>query len=218
MLNEQIYDLKEELVYFSSIVEQMVTNSVSGLLKNSETALKNIIAHEELRVNRIELELEDKCTTLIAQFEPKAKNLRSILMILKMINDFERMGDLAVNISESGLFLLKNNLILKHLPQLRDLQKKTTEMFKDSVLAFINEDTGLAVKVCESDNSVDNLRDEILKSCIATMKSDPSKIEDYIHFIRITRTLERIADLSTNIAEDVMYMVEGKVIKHHKAE
>ena len=134
-------------------------------------------------------------------------------MVLKINNDLERMADEAVNISESALFLIKRPEV-KPLIDIPRMAKEATMMMKDSLSSFMNEDPELAESVCKRDDLVDGLRDQILRELITFMASDPQTIDRSIHLIRISRSLERIADLSTNICEDVIYMVEGRTIKH----
>lgn len=217
MLEEKILGLKRRLIEYAALIENMIGKSIKGLLKKEKEILVEVIEKDEVKANNLEIELDELCTVLIAQYEPRAKDLRTILMILKMNNDLERMGDLAVNLSESSLFLIGRPRV-KPLIDIPRMAEVTMKMLKDSINAFINEDTQLAKEVCERDDIVDGLRDQILRELITFMTSDAKTIERSLHLIRISRNLERIADLSTNICEDVIFMVEGKTIKHHKDE
>ncbi|HZX10682.1 MAG TPA: phosphate signaling complex protein PhoU, partial [Acidobacteriota bacterium] len=154
-------------------------------------------------------------TVVMAKFQPTAKDLRLILMILKMNNDLERMADHAVNIAERSLFLIKNPMV-KPLIDIPKSAEITIHMLKDSIDSFVKEDSRLAKSVCERDEKIDNLNDQILRELITYMFTDPSTIERSIKLIQISNNFERIADLATNICEDVIYIVEGKVIKHHR--
>ena len=214
MMAERIARLKEIIVDYESLVENMIAKSMKGLSKKNRDMLVSVIEEDEPRANNYEIEIEEICVELIAQFEPKAKDLRIVLMVLKMNNDLERMGDHAVNIAQSALSLIEMPEI-KPLFDLPELSEETKRMLNNSIDAFINEDTSKAKEVCERDSVVDDLRDRILRKSIDNMIDDPSTIERNMHLIRITKNLERIADLSTNICEDVIYMVKGKVIKHH---
>jgi len=217
MPGNRILSLKERCTGFSALTESMIAKSIRGLLDKDERALKELVEKDEPDANRYEVEIDELITETIAQFSPKAKDLRTVLMILKMNNDLERIGDLAVNIAESALFLIDKPPVkpLIDIPRMAELAGK---MLKNSIDSFVNEDPVLAKSVCEMDNEVDNLRDQILRELITFMVSDPSTIERSIHLIRISRNLERIADLSTNICEDVIFMVEGRTIKHHLGE
>lgn len=214
MLKDKIVELKRDLVEFATLVEQMVEKSTRGLLEKRGSLLVEVTRENEAKANELEIELDELCTTLIAQFEPKAKDLRIILMVAKMCKDLERMGDHAVNIAESGTFLIERPPV-KPLIDIPRMAEIVIKMLKDSTNAFINEDTQLAQNVCERDNSVDDLKDQIIRELITYMTSEPSTIERSLHLLRIAGNLERIADLSTNICEDIIFMTKGKVIKHH---
>jgi len=217
MLEEKIAQLKGRLVEYASLIERMIEKSIKGLLKNENEPLSEVMEQDEGRANNFEIELDQLCTALIAQYQPEAKDLRTILMVLKMNNDLERMGDHAVNICESGLFLIERPLV-KPLIDIPRMAEVATKMLKDSIDSFVEENANLAKNVCERDSVVDGLRDQILRELITFMTSDPSTIDRSLHLMRVARNLERIADLSTNICEDVIFMVEGRVIKHHKGE
>ena len=215
MLEGKITELKRELVGFATLVEHMIEKSIKGLLEKKQELLLEVIEEDEPKANHLEIELDELCTSSIAQFEPKAKDLRIILMIAKISNDLERMGDHAVNIAESSLLLIERPSVkpLIDIPRMAEL---TMKMLKDSTNSFINEDTSLAKNVCERDSEVDNLKDQLLRELITFMSSDSSTIERSLHLLRIANNLERVADLSTNICEDTIFMTEGKVIKHPK--
>jgi len=217
MLQEKLIELKQRIVEYSSLVEEMIEKSIKGLLEKEKELLLEVIEKDEPKANDFEIELDEYCATLIAQYEPKAKDLRTILMILKMNNDLERVGDLSVNICESSLFLIERPLV-KPLIDIPRMAQETIGMLKDSIDAFIGEDVKLAKNVCERDNIVDGLREQIIRGLFTFMISDNSTIERSMHLVRIAHNLERIANLSTNISEDVIFMVEGKIIKHHKDE
>ena len=217
MLKEKLNELKKKLIEEADLAQDMVKKSIEGLIKKRKEILEKVIKEYEPKMNELEIELDELCTNLIALYQPEAGNLRTILMILKMNNDLERIGDLAVNISESALFLIERPLV-KPLIDIPRMAEEAIDMLKSAIDSFINKNAELAKSVCEKDIIVDNLRDQILRELITFMSSDPSTIERSIHLIRISRNLERIADLSTNICEDVIFMVEGKVIKHHKDE
>ncbi|MCD6155489.1 MAG: phosphate signaling complex protein PhoU [Candidatus Atribacteria bacterium] len=217
MLEKKLTELKKKLVWEASLAEDMVKKSVQGLVERNKEVLEKVINEYEPKMNELEIEMDEFCINLIALHQPEAGNLRTILMVLKMNNDLERIGDLAVNISESALFLIERPPV-KPLIDIPRMAEETINMLKDAVDSFINEDVNMAKSVCERDEIVDNLRDQIFRELITYMSSDPSTIERSIHLIRISRSLERIADLATNISEDVIFMVKGKVIKHRKDE
>jgi phosphate transport system protein len=217
MFDDKLPMLRKELIDYATHVEAMIDKSVKGLQENNGELLREVIEKDEPKANDTEIVLDELCTSAIAQYEPKARDLRTVLMILKMNNDLERVADHAVNISESGLFLIEQPPV-KPLEDIPTMAAVAIIMLKDSITAFITEDAALAQSVCERDTLVDRHAGQVLRDLIAYMTTDRTTIERSIHLLTISRNLERIADLSTNICEDVIFMVEGKVIKHHFCE
>lgn len=217
MLPERLLKLKEQIVVEASLVEKMIKNGMEGLIKKDAEKLKCVIEKDEPSLNDAELEVDEKCVDLIALFQPEAGDLRTVLMILKMNNDIERMGDLAVNLAQSALFLIERPIVKPYI-DLPRMGEETIKMLRDSISSFTEKDTVLAKDVCERDDVVDNLGNQILRELITYMIDDPKTIERSLHVLRVARNLERIADLSTNIAEDVIFMAEGKIIRHGNLE
>lgn len=217
MLEEKMIALRKELIEYATHVEGMTDKSITGLTRKDSSVLDQVIEIDEPKANEWELIIDELCTTLIAQYEPKAKDLRTILMIMKMNNDLERAGDHAVNIAESSLYLIERPS-LKPLLDIPRMGEESVLMLKDAIDAFVKEDALLAAMVCERDNIVDNLGQQILRELITFMGADPATIERSMRLLNIARNLERIGDLSTNISEDVIFMVEGRVIKHNKEQ
>jgi phosphate transport system protein len=217
MLEEKITELKKELIEFATLVETMIMKSVKGLLKKEKTLLQEVIEELEPNANTLEIKIEELCVSIIAQYQPRARELRTVLMIFKMASDIERMGDHAVNIADSGLFLITKQPVkpLIDIPRMAD---ETIRSVVDAIKAFINEDTALSKNVCERDDTIDGLQTQIFRELTTFMTSDPATVERALYLIRISNNLERIADLATNISEDVIFMVEGKVIKHHQED
>jgi len=217
MLTEKLTDLKKDLVEYAALVEAMVEDGIQGLLQKDADKLQNILSKYEPRANLKDIELDEKCIALIAQYQPKAKDLRTILMVLEINRDLERMGDHAVNVAQSALYLIERPNV-KPLLDIPRMSGIVNGMLRDSINAFIQEDSLLAKNVCERDDQVDELRGQILRELITYMSADVSTIERALHIIRISGNLERIADLTTNIGEEVIFMVEGRVLKHHQEE
>ena len=218
MFEEKIKSLKKEIVNYASLVESMIQESIEGLSKRESALLESVVKEKEDKANNLEMLIEEHCVEIIAQFEPRAKNLRLILMILKMNNDLERMADHAVNIADAASFLIKLTKE-ESIEEILSLAGEAKGMLKDSIDSFIEGDTKKAKKVCRRDDVVDDLRDTIIKASIVNMCSDldsPSSVDQRVQIMRIAKNLERIADLSTNICEDTIYMVKGKDIKHGK--
>lgn len=212
MLNMKITELKKAIIEEANLVREMIELSIGGLLEKDEAKLDKTVELEDL-VNDKEIEIDEMCTALIALHQPEAKNLRTILMILKMNNDLERMGDLAVGISKSARYLIKRPFI-KKLINIPKMAEETAKMVEDTINAFVNEDAEKAKQVCINDDIVDELKEQTYRLLVTYMLEDPSNIKRCIHINRISSNLERIADLSTNIAEETTFIAKGKVIKH----
>ena len=217
MLKQEVEKLKGQLISYAGLVESMIDKSITGLLNKDKKLLTEVAEKDEPRANDYEIEIEEACTVIIAKFQPTAKDLRMIVMIAQMNNDLERMADQAVNIVESSLFLIERPQ-LKPLIDIPHMAEMCKEMVKDAIDSFIKEDAGLAAKVCQQDDVVDEIQEQIYRELITYIIDNPKTIERALHLNRISNNLERIADLSTNICEDVVFIVEGRVIKHHKDE
>jgi phosphate transport system protein len=217
VLEERLIELRKTLIEFATLVEYMIESSIKGLVKREKELLESVAQTEEPKANDLDIKLDELCASLIAQYQPMAKDLRIILMIFKMNEVLERMADHAVNISESGLYLLETPSV-KPLIDIPEMAAVAAQMLRDSIAAFINEDAALAKDVCARDSIIDSLRDKTYRELIEVMSADSSTIKRCLHLMRISRNLERIADLSTNMCEDIIFIVEGKVIKHHKFE
>jgi len=216
MLAPKILELKKLLMAEASLVEKMVSMAFHGLYHEYRESFEDVLIFEK-RVNQLEIEIDNKCVSLIALNQPEAKDLRTILMIYKINNDLERLGDHTVNIAES-VARLSMNPVVNQLPELNEMKEKTLQMLKESLDAFTEESTELSRKVCNDDNVVDDYNRSIAVKLIHLMKENATAIEEYLHLLRIAKNLERIADLSTNIAESTIYIAHGKVIKHHADE
>ena len=215
MLRDKIIEVKQHLLEDASLVEDMINKSIKGILDKDFALLEEVMNTNEPKVNDYDRSIEKMCVEIIAQFEPVARDLRLVIMIIKMNKDLERMADHTVNICESGSFLLKNP-IPGSSEDLRIMADNSIQMLKNSIDAFVNEDVLKAHAVCNMDNIVDDAGDKILKELTELMRSKKEYIPRCLHVMRIAHNLERIADLSTNIAEEVVYIVEGRDIKHNK--
>lgn len=215
MLEEtKLTNMKKGLVEYATLVEGMIERSIAGLKQKDAEILNRVIQQDEPRANDFEIQLDEKCITIIAQHQPAGKALRTILMMYNINNNLERMGDHAVTICESSLYLIERPAV-KPLIDIPRMAEVVQGMIADSISSFVNEDADLANNVCERDNIVDGLRDQISRELITFMSSDPTTIERALQLMKISSNLERVADLTTNICEDVIFMVKGKVIKHH---
>jgi len=217
MLEQKITKLKEKLFTMASLVESMLEKSINSLVNKDERLAKEVIEKDEPKTNDLEIEIEDLGIKLMALYQPEASSLRVIVAIIKINNDLERIGDHAVNIAERALYLIPRPLV-KPLIDLPRMGEGTRKMLKESLDSFARKDANLAILVCKEDEEIDSLRDQVIRELITYMINDSSTIERSIQLVSIARNLERVADLATNIAEDVIYSLKGKVIKHHKEE
>jgi phosphate transport system protein len=208
--------LKEDLVRMASLAEDAIGQAVKALVSRDAALAKQVIASDEA-INKADLEIDEFCLKLLALHQPEARDLRFITMALKINGDLERMGDLAVNIAERTLDLLKEPL-LKPLIDIPRMAELAQAMVRDSLNAFVNQDAALAKQVCERDDAVDQLNDQIFRELLTYMLQDPRTITRSVGLILVGRHIERIADHATNIAEDVVYLVQGRTIKHHAAD
>ncbi len=217
MLEQKIEELKKQLVKLGNRVERMVEKSVEGLLEKNADKLSSVIEEDEPVVNQKEVEIEKNSTGLIAVFHPEARYLRTILMAIKMVNDLERIGDLAVNIAQSSQRLLSEPEF-EAPEEIKALSDTVVSMLRDAMKSFIEENSMLAKEVLKRDDKADNLRDKVYRLSINKMKENPENVEKYFALARMAHDLERIADLSTNTCEDVIYIVEGLIVKHMRLD
>lgn len=213
MLEQTILDLEKRLIIYSSHVESMLEKSISGLLERNEEKLKEVFEVLEPEANKYELEFDENCINAIAKYQPVSKNLRILISIIKISNDLERVADHAVNISRHGLNLISKPQV-KELIDIPKMTKIVREMMKEAIESFVDENVELAEKVCKKDDIVDELNLTIKKDLAALMRADSSVVNRSIRLISISVNLERVADLATNICEDVIYLAKGVNIKH----
>ncbi|MGC8575483.1 MAG: phosphate signaling complex protein PhoU [Caldisericum sp.] len=217
MLEDRLKVLTEKVLKMSSIAEEMVKLSVKSIVEKKMELAEKVINELEPQVNELEIEIDDLAIETLALYSPQAKNLRKIAMIIKMVKDLERVGDLSVNIAEFGRELIPQPDVKPYI-DLPRMTETALQMLDDSITAFVNEDSKLGREICVRDDIVDQLNDQIIRELITYMLSDPRTINRAILIIRVSENVERIADQATNIGEYVVYIGEGKVIKHHHFE
>jgi phosphate transport system protein len=214
--DEELVNLNEKLLHMARLVEESVALAVKSIKDRNESYASDVLKREQ-EINLLDIEIDEVCMKLLALRQPVASDLRFITSGLKIGSDLERMGDLAVNIAEVSLDLLKLPL-LKPLIDIPRMAAIAQSMVKDSLNAFVNRDEKLARAVCERDDEVDSLNHQIFRELLTYMMNDPTTINRAVGLILIGRHLERIADHATNIGEDVIFMVAGRTIKHHIEE
>jgi len=208
--------LNEKLLHMARLAEEAVATAVKSLKDRNEAFAQDVLRREGA-INLLEIEIDELCLKLLALRQPVASDLRFITSAMKIASELERVGDLAVNIAEVSLGLLKQPA-LKPLIDIPRMASLAQGMVRDALNAFVNRDEKLARAVCERDDEVDSLNDQVFRELLTYMMSDPSTIDRSVGLILIGRHLERIADHATNIGEDVIYLVLGKTIKHHIEE
>jgi phosphate transport system protein len=204
--------LKKEILLMGSMVEEATNKALSAFLyRRPELALAVIEGDD--RIDQKELDVEEECLKLLALHQPVAADLRFIIAVMKVNNDLERMGDEAYNIAERVSYLSAHEPIgvPADFPGMVD---RVRTMVRESLDALVNRDTALARKVCNDDDLVDSTHREMYMALQERMRENPDVVERAVRTLSISRHLERIADLATNIAEDVVFMVDGDVIRH----
>jgi len=211
--DEELKNLKQKLLQMADTAQEMIGLSIKSLVERNEAYAQDVFVLEE-KVNHIEIEVEDAALRLLALRQPAARDLRLLTAVLKINNDLERVADQAVNISEISIFLLKEPPLkpLIDIPHMAHLAQK---MIKNSIDAFVRHDSKLAKEVCSDDDEVDRINDQIFRELLTYMMEDARSVTRAVDLILVSRNLERIADHATNISEDVIFIEEGKNIKHH---
>jgi phosphate transport system protein len=210
---QELNKLKENLLKMAGLAEQAISNAVEALVQRNTSLAEKTIKEDE-KINQMEILIDEWCLKLLALHQPMAADLRFITSAMRINIELERIGDLAVNIAER-VISLNQEPQLKPYIDIPRMAKITQSMVKDVLDAFVNGDTNLARAVCERDDQVDALNDQVFRELLTYMMADPKTITRAVHLIIVSRCLERIADHTTNIAEGVIFMVKALVIKHH---
>ena len=210
---KELEELKGNLLKMAALVEETIRDAVRSLVKRDSELAQQTFAKED-RINGLEIAIDDMCLRLLALRQPMAVDLRFITAAMKIVTDLERMGDQAVNIAERAISLNQEPQLKPYIdiPRMAEI---TQSMVKDVLDAFVTKDSKLARSVCERDDLVDGLNDQVFRELLTYMVSDPKTTPRAVHLMIVCRCLERIADHATNIAEDVIFMVDALVIKHH---
>jgi phosphate transport system protein len=212
----ELEKLKEKILRMGSLVEDAIRKSIKALVERDRRLAIDVIDGDAI-VNAMDVEIEEECIRFLAIWQPTGSNLRLITTAIKIITDLERMGDLAVDICERSMELLDEPQLKPYIdiPRMAEAAQK---MLKDSLDAFVARDEDLALSVCAADDFVDNLNHQIFNELLVFMLQDPKNISRAVRLTYITKYLERVGDHATNIAEMVVYMVKGKVIRHMACE
>jgi phosphate transport system protein len=211
--HDQLAILKQRLLDMSGRAEELVELSVDALLtRDKDKADAVITADRELDL--LEVEVESLAINLLALQQPMARDLRFIISAIKVSSDLERVGDHAVNIAQSALRLTALRSSLMPDPEIEDMARRARRMLSDALDAFIRADGALGREVCRADDAVDALHDSMFRILLTHMMADARTINPSLELLLVSRNLERVADLATNIGEDAVFLAEGKSIKH----
>jgi phosphate transport system protein len=215
-LRTEIDRLKKNILTLSAVVEEAVQKAMIATERRDPVMAQSVIQGDK-RVDVLEVELEEECLKILALHQPVAMDLRFIIAVLKINNDLERIGDLAVNIAERAVFLADHKDVAPP-PTLSELADKALSMLHKSLDALVNTDTALATEVLKTDDEVDALHRGMYGRVQKRAQENPAEVAGLFQWLSVSRYLERIADQATNIAEDVIYMMEGEIIRHNRGE
>jgi phosphate transport system protein len=198
------------------LAEQRVRRAVQGLAEREHELIESVLIGDE-PINALQLEIDDRCLKLLALHQPMATDLRAVMAAVKINTDLERVGDLAVNIAEAAKRYAMHPPVKKliDIPKMADIAQT---MLRDALDSYVKRDMALARQVLHQDDSLDALKTQIFRELLSFMLKDPSTIEAALDLILVSRHLERIGDHATNIAEDVIFMVSARDVRHNAPE
>jgi phosphate transport system protein len=211
--HDELSDMKSTLLAMSAEAQTSLAAAVEALLQRDTNKAAQVISADH-KIDAMEVEIEDLVVKLLATQQPMAKDLRLLMAALKIANDLERVGDHAVNIAQSAERLQASPPIVPE-PEIIEMARMARRMLADALDAFVRADAQAGRAVCKRDDQVDNLHDSVFRILLTHMMETPHIISAAMELFLVSRNLERVADLATNIAEDVVFLVEGKSIKHH---
>ena len=213
---EELETLKARLLEMGGLAEERVRLSVKGLVDRDHELIESVLVGDQ-PINRLHIEIDNRAFTLLALYQPMATDLRGIVAAVKINSDLERVGDLAVNIAEAARRYATHPPVKKliDIPLMADIAQN---MLRDALDAFVRGDVELAQHVLDEDDRLDALKPQIFRELLTYMLQDPATIEPALDLVLISRHLERIGDHATNVAEDVIFMVSAKDVRHHAAE
>ncbi len=214
--HQELAALKERLLHMGGRAEAIVQKAVEAV-KRRDSALASEVVSDDKAMDALEIELDERCVSLLALRQPLAVDLRFITAALKITNDLERVGDHAVNIAVSALRLASEPQ-LKPLVDIPRMAQLASGMLHDALDAFVRQDAATARRLVRRDDEVDSLNRQLFRELVSYMIEDPTTITRAMELVNVARNLERVADLATNVAEEVVFIAEARVIKHHPEE
>lgn len=216
-LHREIDELKKRILGLSALVEESLYKAVKAVEARDEKLAREVIEGDQ-QLDMVEVEVEEECLKILALHQPVAADLRFIVAVLKINNDLERIGDLAVNIASRAIKLSAIKTQPEALIDFQDLESKVQQMPRRSLESLVNLNEEIAKSVCSSDDAIDDINRSIHKQVIQATREHPNDVERFIILLSVSKNLERIADHATNIAEDVLYMIRGEIVRHSKVQ
>lgn len=214
--DEELKDLKEKILLMGAKVEEQIANSIKALVERNSELSKKVIVNDH-QVNAMDVEIDEICLSLIALHQPTAGDLRLITTAMKISTELERMSDLAENIAERALELNEEPQLKPYIDIPR-MAEHAQRMVKEALDSFVTRDSQLARKVCRDDDFIDGLTHQIFRELLTYMMENPHSVSRAVRITFVAKYLERVADHATNVAELVVYLVEGKIIRHTNPE
>ncbi len=211
-LQRQIEQLKQRILYFGSIVERAIDKAISALVNRDDAIARRVIAEDE-DIDHMEVDVEEECLKILALYQPVASDLRFVVAVLKINNDLERMGDLAKNIAKRAAFLACTERVDVQI-DFGPMASTAREMVKLSLDALVHSDTDMAHRVRQDDDLLDQMRRAAHEEIRQAIRRRPEQAEALLKLHSIAKHFERLGDMATNIAEDVIYMVDGDIVRH----
>jgi phosphate transport system protein len=211
--DQELEDLKSQLLLMGGRSEAIVQKSVEALRRRDASLAREVLDDDKV-IDRLEIAIDERCVGMLARHQPMAVDLRFITSALKISNDLERVGDHAVNIAGSALHLSELPT-LKPLVDIPRMAQMAAGMLRDALDAFVRRDAVTARRLCSRDDDVDDVNRQLFRELVSFMIEDPGTITRAMDLILVARNLERVADLATNIAEEVVFIAEARIIKHH---
>ncbi len=211
-LDQLLEKIRQDMLRMGGLVEQMIARANHALVERDDEEVAGVVAQDR-EIDRIEMEVDEECMHAMVRFQPAAIDLRFLVAVMKIVNDLERMGDSAVNIAQS-VEQLNLEPPLKPYIDLPEMSRLVRQMVQSALDAFVQRDAAAAEAVCRSDDEVDARYKQLFRELLTYMIEDPKTVSRCLHLLLVARNLERIADHATNIAEDVIYYLEGRDVRH----
>jgi phosphate transport system protein len=211
-LSRQLALLREKILHISACVEKAISQAITALIHRDQQLAANVIADDDI-IDRLEVEVEEECLKTLALYQPVANDLRLVVSLLKINNDLERMGDLAKNIAKRAAYLAGYSPC-EFTDDIRTMAGKAQLMVKRSLDALVDGDAALARRVRDDDDEVDALHKRVKAMVYRHLRESPEEAERWLKWSSVAKHIERLADMATHIAEDVIYMAEGEIVRH----